>query len=88
MGSVDIELTRGELVALREAIELTPVFEGRTDARNAISGLLRKGPPFPARLYLDEGTVRVLVRRVVVPVDTTSARIHTKLSRALLSTAL
>ena len=37
MGEVtSVALTRTELVALKETIELTPVFEGRTEARDAI----------------------------------------------------
>src|SRR3954469_14213276 len=38
---VSVALTRTELVALRETIELTPVFEGRTEARDAIQSVLR-----------------------------------------------
>jgi hypothetical protein len=83
---VHVELTRGELVALKETIELTPLFEGRTEARNAIAGLLRDQRPRSPRLSLDEGAVRMLVRKVVVPVDPMSAAIHTKLHRALSST--
>src|SRR6476646_9782103 len=46
MGSlVDVELTRGELVALKETIELTPLFKGRSNARDAIRALLRSHRP-------------------------------------------
>jgi hypothetical protein len=87
MGSiVGGELTRGELVALKETIEKTPTFDGRAQARQAISGLLRQRPDSRSRLSLDEQTVAALARNVVVPVDVTSVAIHNKLSRAIDST--
>jgi hypothetical protein len=83
MGSlVEVELTRGELVALKETIELTPLFKGRSDARDAIRELLRSHRPL-LPLSLDEETVTCLVRNVVVPVDLMSANIHSKLNRAI-----
>ena len=83
MGSlVSVELTRGELVALKETIELTPLFKGRSSARDAIRALLRsRRPSMP--LSLDEETVTCLARNVVVPVDLMSANIHFKLNRAI-----
>jgi hypothetical protein len=88
MGSlVDVQLTRGELVALKETIELTPLFEGRAEARTAISGLLRHQRPYASPLSLDEATVNALVRNVVVPIDLLSAAIHTKLNSALAAKA-
>jgi hypothetical protein len=87
MGSlVKVELTRGELVALKETIELTPRFEGRAEARDAISGLLRNRRPYAAPLTLDNETVAALVRNVVVPTDLMSATIRTKLNRSLATT--
>ena len=79
---VSVELTRGELVALKETIELTPLFEGRSGARDAIRAMLRSRKP-PSSLSLDEETATSLVRNVVVPVDLMSANIHSKLSRAI-----
>lgn len=77
-----MELTRGELVALKETIELTPLFKGRSNARDAIRALLRsRRPSLP--LSLDEETVTCLARNVVVPVDLMSANIHSKLNRAI-----
>ena len=83
MGSlVDVELTRGELVALKETIELTPLFKGRSSTRDAIRALLRSSRP-SSPLSLDEETVTCLARNVVVPVDLMSANIHSKLNRAI-----
>ncbi len=79
---VSVELTRGELVALKETIELTPLFEGRSGAREAILAMLRSRTP-PSSLSLDEETATSLMRNVVVPVDLMSANIHSKLSRAI-----
>ena len=79
---VDVELTRGELVALKETIELTPLFKGRSNARDAIRALLRSRRP-STPLSLDEETVTCLARNVVVPVDLMSANIHLKLNRAI-----
>ena len=80
---VRADLTRAELVALKEAIELSPLFEGRAKARDAIGGTLRKQRPYSAPLLIDDGTAAALVRSVIVPTDATSASIHTKLTRAL-----
>ena len=80
---VRVDLTRAELVALKEAIELSPLFEGRAKARDAIGGTLRKQRPYSAPLLIDDGTAAALVRSVIVPTDATSASIHTKLTRAL-----
>lgn len=87
MGSVvEVTLTRGELVALKETIERTPRFQGRTEVRDAITGLLRRSPrPNPAPLSLDDETVAALVRSVV-PTDVMSVTIRTKLNRAIATT--
>ena len=83
---VKVELTRGEVVALKEMIELTPRFEGRAEARDAIQGLLRDHPPRSSPLTLDKETATALARSVVVPIDLLSATIHSKLNRALATT--
>ena len=62
---VSVELTRGELVALKETIELTPLFKGRSSARDAIRAARSRPPSTP--LSLDEETVTCLARNVVVP---------------------
>ena len=41
-GDVQIKLSRAELTAAREAIELTPHFEGRREVRDTLRGAVRK----------------------------------------------
>ena len=41
-GDVQITLSRAELTAAREAIELTPHFEGRREVRDTLRGAVRK----------------------------------------------
>jgi hypothetical protein len=52
---MSVELTRSDLVALRETIELTPGFEGRVQAREAIRGVLRERRP--SLLRIDEAVL-------------------------------
>ena len=40
-GTLQVRWTRAELVAVREAIEITPLFEGRADVRRTIRESLR-----------------------------------------------
>ena len=80
-----VALTRTELVALQETIELTPVFEGRTEARDAIREVLREGlrerrPPSPLRI--EETTLAALTQRIV-PIDVRTAVLRSKLNREL-----
>lgn len=81
-GVTSVELTRTELVALRETIELTPVFEGRTEARDAIQQVLREDGPPPLRI--EESIVAAIARRIV-PIDVSTATLRSKLDRALRS---
>ena len=53
-GAVSVELTRTELVALRETIELTPLFSGRDELRNAIVKLLTGHRSRPLPLCVEE----------------------------------
>ena len=41
-GDVRIKLSRSELTAAREAIELTPHFEGRREVRDTLRGAVRR----------------------------------------------
>ena len=79
-GILSIDLTRTELVALRETIELTPTFEGRSEARSAIQQQLR------ARrlnaLQIEESIIDTLARRIV-PIDVSTAALRGKLNRAI-----
>jgi hypothetical protein len=79
---MSVELTRADLVALRETIELTPGFEGRVQARDAIRGVLRERRP--SLLQIDK-TVLAAVAERIVPVDVPSASLRSKLDRALRS---
>ncbi len=80
MSELSVEMTRTELVALRETIELTPVFAGRTEVRDAIQDALRERHPQP--LCIDESLVADLARRIV-PIDLLTAALRSKLKRAL-----
>ena len=75
-----VALTRTELVALREMIELTPVFEGRTEAREAIREALRERRPSP--LHLSKPTLAALARRIV-PIDVPTSVLRSKMDREL-----
>ena len=81
-GIMSLELTRTELVALKETIELSPGFEGRTEARNAIRLVLHQRQSKPAPLCLEETILGALVRRII-PIDVQSAALRFKLSREL-----
>lgn len=81
-GVMSVEMTRTELYALKETIELTPVFEGRTEARDAIQEVLRGRQTQP--LQIDESIVAALARRIV-PIDVPTATLRSKFDRALRS---
>jgi hypothetical protein len=83
-GFLRVELTRTELVALRETIELTPVFDGRSEARTAIQELLRSRTRLP--LCIEESVLAALARRIV-PIDVPSAALRSKLNRVLSAAA-
>ncbi len=80
MSEVSVELTRTELVALKETIELTPGFAGRTQVRDAIQGVLRLRRLSPLRA--EEDAVAELARRIV-PADVQAAVLRSKLEKAL-----
>ena len=79
---VSVALTRTELVALKETVELTPVFEGRTQARGAIQAVLRENPSRPSPLSIDAATLESLTRRIVA-IDVPSVNLRSKLVREL-----
>jgi hypothetical protein len=72
--------TRAELIALREAIEVTPNFEGRQDAREMLRIAVRA--PRVGALELDAQLAEKLGGRIV-PVDLATATARAKLLRAL-----
>jgi len=77
---MSVILTRTELVALKETIELTPVFDGRTEARDAIREVLRERRPSPLRI--EEAALASLAQRVI-PVDVPTNLLRSKLDREL-----
>jgi hypothetical protein len=79
-GAVRVQWTRAELIALREAIEVTPNFEGRQDARDILRAAVR-APRVPA-LELEQGMAERLANRLV-PVDLATATARAKLLRAV-----
>jgi hypothetical protein len=79
-GIIVVAWTRAELTAVREAIEFTPGFDGRTRARDAVRTALRAQRISP--LVLDEQVARQLAARIV-PVDTATATARAKLQRAV-----
>jgi len=81
-GVGSVELTRTELIALRETIELTPVFEGRTQVRDAIREVLRARQPRPSPLCIEESILAALTQQIV-PIDVPTSALRSKLNRAL-----
>jgi hypothetical protein len=79
---VSIPLTRAELVAVKEAIEVTPLFVGRTEARETMRAALRT--PRITPVALEGGIARQLATRIV-PVDFATATARAKLQRAVRS---
>ena len=79
---VSVALTRTELVALKETIELTPVFEGRTQARSAIQDVLRRSQNPPSPLRIERSTLASLAQRII-PIDFSTSLLRSKLDREL-----
>ena len=86
-GVMSLELTRTELVVLKDTIELSPVFEGRTEARDAIRDVLHERRIKPSPLCIEESTLMALVRRII-PIDVPTATLRSKLSRTLQGNSL
>jgi hypothetical protein len=79
-GDVRVSWTRPELIALREAIEVTPNFEGRNDVRDILRRAL-----YAPRLR-DVSFERELAQRFanrLVPVDMATAMARAKLLTVL-----
>jgi hypothetical protein len=81
-GVIRVELTRTELVALRETIELTPVFEGRDRTRDAIREVLAGREARPRPLCAEESSLAALARRIL-PIDVQASALRSKLYGAL-----
>jgi hypothetical protein len=76
---MQIKWTRAELVAVREAIEITPFFAGRSDVRETIRLSLRANRPQVA-LDVDLGA---RLASHLVPIDMQTAIAKVKLLRAV-----
>jgi hypothetical protein len=79
-GVVRVLWTRAELIALREAVEITPNFEGRQEAREILRVAVRA--PRMTELALDADLAERLSGRLV-PVDLATATARAKLLRAV-----
>lgn len=77
---VSVSWTRPELVALREAIEVTPNFEGRIDVRDIVGAALRA--PRVHDIRLEFGLAQRFANRLV-PVDMPTAMARAKLLTAV-----
>jgi hypothetical protein len=78
-GGLRVRWTRAELVAVREAIEITPLFEGRADVRVTIRKALRRSS---REVVLDLAQAERLASHLV-PVDMQTAIAKVKLLRAV-----
>lgn len=78
-----VTLTRAELVALKETLEVTPRFEGRTIVLDAIRKILRERRSRPGPLCVETSSLIALAGQIV-PIDFPSATIKSKLKRAVL----
>ena len=77
-GVMSVKWTRAELVAVREAIEVTPLFDGRADVRTAVHDALRAN----RRVLVLERELAERLATHLVPVDMHIAIAKVKLLRA------
>ena len=78
-GEIQFVLSRAELTAIREAVELTPNFEGRLDVRDRVRGAVRARN---GHIALERDVAERFLRRLVA-VDLPTALAKAKLFRAL-----
>jgi len=78
-GVMSVKWTRAELVAVREAIELTPLFDGRADVRTTVRNALRAN----RRVVVLEREQAERLAAHLVPVDMQTAVAKVKLLRAV-----
>jgi succinylglutamate desuccinylase len=79
MEAMHVRWTRAELVAVRESIELTPLFEGRLEVREIVRRTLRANR---RDVVLDVALAERLASHLV-PVDMHTAIAKVKLLRAV-----
>ena len=78
-GEIQVGLSRAELTAVREAVELTPNFEGRLDVRDTLRSAMK------ARsngIALEREVAQRFVKRLVA-IDLPTALVKVKLLRAI-----
>lgn len=78
-GGIHVKWTRAELVAVREAIEITPRFEGRAEVRQTIRRTLQAN----RRLVTLDLTLGERLASHLVPIDMETAIAKVKLLRAV-----
>jgi hypothetical protein len=79
-GVVRVKWTREELKAVREALEITPNFEGRLEAREVLKVALRA--PRMRHVEIEQGLAERLGSRIV-PIDGPTAMARAKLLLAI-----
>ena len=79
MGEIRIEWSRAELTAAREAVELTPRFDGRMEVRDALRGAMRSRKTV---VVMDLAAARRFAGRLVAT-DLATALAKFKLLRAI-----
>ena len=82
---IRIPWTRAEIVAVREAIEVTPLFEGRSALREIVRVAIKT--PRANGVNIPADTAQRLAERIV-PTDTVTALARAKLTRAVRATGL
>src|SRR5262245_10181203 len=82
-GLVRVTLTRQEVVALREAIELTPNFRGRPAARDAVLVAVKARRP-TATVTMPVESADGLARQLV-PTEISLVMVRAKLRRAIVA---
>ena len=81
-GVVRVRWTRAELTAIREAIEVTPNFEGRLEVRDILRDALRSRSLRPGDITFEYGLAERLGGRLV-PIDGPTAMARAKLLLAV-----
>ena len=78
-GDIRIVLSRSELTAVREAVELTPHFEGRLEVRDTLRGAMKARSN---AITLEREVAERFARRLAA-VDLPTALVKVKLLRAI-----
>ena len=79
---IRVAWTRAELTAMREAVELTPYFEGRPSVRDTIREALRPGLAPSSTIVFEKGVAERFAGRLVTS-DLPTALAKVRLLRAI-----